>query len=78
MHSSLTPKLELTSAIAKRVRPLADDVQKIFHGGIVMVLSDKDAALVGKQSIRQGPYHHPATRTRLRLWQEAEIISLCH
>jgi hypothetical protein len=44
----LTLVIELTSAIAKRIRPLTDDIQKVFHGGVVMVLSDKDAALVGK------------------------------
>ncbi len=47
-YSILTLVIELTCAIAKRIRPLTDNVQKVLHSGIVMVLSDKDAALVGK------------------------------
>jgi hypothetical protein len=74
----LTLVIELASAIAKRIRPLTDDTQKVFHGGVVMVLSDKDAALVGKQSIRQRPDNHPSVGARLRLYQEAEITPLRH
>ena len=40
--------IELTSPIAKRIRPLTNNAQKVLHGGIVMVLPDKDAAFVGE------------------------------
>lgn len=46
-YSILTLAIELTPAIAKHICPLAYQVEKVFHGDIVMVLSDKNAALVG-------------------------------
>ncbi len=60
------PKLELTSAIAKRISPLAYKVEKVFHGSIVMVLPHKDTALMREQTIRHWPYHNSLAGTRQR------------
>ncbi len=50
--------IELTSPIAKRIGPLAYQIEKFFHGRIVMILPHKYTALMRDQTVRQWPHHN--------------------